>query len=450
MVFVPGDVTEFRYLDARIDRTTGLAEFSFAFVGSGDESFVERIGFTLPEDSAAVDWERVQSTLVLLGAVLSTSYYKAAAPSRFVVEAAGLGPEGVRYLSAIIENGLGEFAYRAGLPGLLTPEIVVTNTADTFVPWTHTVAATGAPLVAIGGGKDSVMSVESTVDVGFAPVQFAVNPNSIIKRVAAVSGHPLVTASRTIDRRLLELNAEGALNGHVPVTAMNSLIAVIQSQLLGLGPVVMSNESSASDPTLQWNGRWINHQWSKSLEAERALVSVLADQVGLTDAYFSLLRPFSELRIARGFAGTTKYDAAIVSCNRAYRLGAANVGWCGDCDKCRFVFLAFAPFMSGERLTGIFGKNMFDDATQLPGYRALLGLDAHKPFECVGEEAECSVAMSLAARSPEWSSTAVLRALVEEIPTLATGDPALERQVFADSDALALTEQYEKARHALV
>lgn len=446
MGFVPEDIAEFRYLDSRIDRVTGIAEFSFAFVGGDNETFTERVAFTPPESADAVDWPRIDSLLALLGGVLGTSYYKAAAPSRFVIEAAGITPAAASYLASVISNGLAEFAYRAELPGFLEPQLDVVSPAE---EWASAVAPSGEPLVPIGGGKDSVISVESLAATGFAPVQFAVNPNAIIRRVAEASGHPLVTAKRTLDRRLIELNADGALNGHVPVTAMNSLISIVQSQLLGLGPVAMSNESSASDPTLQWNGRPVNHQWSKSLEAERALIAVLEPQAGLVDAYFSLLRPFSELRIARGFALTSKYDASIVSCNRAFRLGAAHVGWCGDCDKCRFVFLAFSPFMSSERLSGILGKNMFADASQVPGYRALLGLDAHKPFECVGEEAECSVAMSLASRLGQWADTPVVAAMLAEIPTLRDGDPALEREVFADSPAVALSERFELARHAL-
>ncbi len=447
MSFEPRDVEEFHYLVSRIDRSTGFAEFHFAFVGGGDESFVERVAFTPPNNPDAVDWPRVEAVLVLLGAVLGMSYYKAAAPPRYVVDAPGLGAAAADYLRAVLSNGLAEFAYRAALPGLLEPEIRISHPIE---PWSARLAPGGQPLVPIGGGKDSVISVESLAAVGFTPVQFAVNPNAIIRRVAEASGHPLVEAGRTIDPRLLELNAAGALNGHVPVTAMNSLIAVAQSLLLGLGPVVMSNESSASDPTLDWNGVPVNHQWSKSLEAERALIAALEGQAGLVDSYFSLLRPFSELRIARAFAGTTSYDASIVSCNRAFRLGAQQIGWCGDCDKCRFVFLAFSPFMSAERLCGILGKDMFADEAQIPGYRALLGLDAHKPFECVGEEAECSVAMSLASRLDHWAQSPVITALLGEIPALSSGDAELERQSFADAEAVTLPERYERGRHALV
>ena len=448
MTFEPSRFTEFRYESVAFDRITGEAAFTFTLVGDSSETFVERITFSLPEHGSSVDWLRVDALLALLGAVIGISYYKAAAPDRVVIAADGLTDAGLAYFATVLKNGLGEFAYRAGLPALLEPTIVREGAVG--VPFAEALTPGGAPLVPIGGGKDSVVSVESLSAAGFEPVQFAVNPNAIINRVVEVSGHPMVSARRVLDRHLLELNADGALNGHVPVTAMNSLADLVQSRLLGLGPVAMSNESSASDPTLVWNGEPINHQWSKSLEAERALVSVIRDQAGLENAYFSLLRPFSEVRIARGYANTTGYDGAIVSCNRAFTLGAGNVGWCGDCDKCRFVFLAFAPYMSRERLVGIIGKDMFSDESQLQGYRALLGLDAHKPFECVGEEAECSVAMSIVSRQEHWASTPIVRALLEEIPSLQVGDPAMEAEVMGESDADILSAQYERARHALV
>ena len=453
MTFEPSRFTEFRYDSADFDRTTGEAAFGFSLVADfsetdSTETFVERVTFTLPDDPATVDWPRVDALLVLLGSIIGISYYKAAAPERVVIAVDGMTEAGIAYFSSVLRNGLGEFAYRAGLAGMLNPTVVREGAAGT--PLAATLIPGGAPLVPIGGGKDSVVSVESLASVGLEPVQFAVNPNAIIARVAEASGHPMVSAKRVLDRHLLELNADGALNGHVPVTAMNSLAALVQSRLLGLGPVAMSNESSASDPTLVWNGEPINHQWSKSLEAERELVAVIREQAGLDQAYFSLLRPFSEVRIARGYANTSGYDAAIVSCNRAFRLGAGNVGWCGDCDKCRFVFLAFAPYMTRERLVGIIGKDMFSDETQLQGYRALLGLDAHKPFECVGEEAECSVAMSIVSRQEHWASTPIVRALREEIPSLDVGDPIMEAEVMGESEAEALTGQYERARHALV
>lgn len=445
-MFDPRSVTAFRVTGASLDVATGEARFDFLLDGPAPESFTEVVRFAVPEEVTADARATVDRILPILAAALGLSYYKAAAPPRFEVAIPGLTPEAVEYLRVLIREGLGEFAYRAGLPGMLEPEIVAATTPG---PATTT-SPQGSPLVPIGGGKDSVVTVESLAAAGLDLVQFAVNPNGIMRRVAEVSGRPLVTASRTLDPRLLELNADGALNGHVPATAMVSLIAVVQSALLGLGPVVMSNESSASDPTLTWNGEPVNHQWSKGLDAERALIRMLRAQAGLTDAYFSLLRPFSELRIARGFARLSAYDRAIVSCNRAFRIAGAAPTWCGDCAKCRFVFLAFAPFMEPERLTGIVGADLFADPAQTPGFRELIGLDAHKPFECVGEEAESSLAVGLVARSDAWLGRPVIAALIDEAPELRDGDAGLEQTVFQDADAVELPDPYQAARYALV
>jgi hypothetical protein len=449
MAFVPGDVTVFRFEAVRFEPATGEAEFDFALAGATVlERFTERVTFAAPaapiEPAARA---RVDRLLVVLGGVLGLSYFKAAAPPRVEIAVDGMTAAARDYLRLVLREGLAEFAYRAGFPALLDPEFVSTTVAE---PRSERVSPDGRPLVPIGGGKDSVVTVESLAAVGLDPVQVAVNPNAIIRRVAEVSGRPLVAISRRLDPHLLDLNAAGALNGHVPVTAMNTLLAVVQAQLLGLGPVVMSNESSASDPTLDWNGVPVNHQWSKGLAAERALAEMLGPQAGLEGATFSLLRPFSELRIARAYGRTTGYDGAIVSCNRAFRTSGATPAWCGDCDKCRFVFLAFAPYLEPERLIGIVGVDLFADPAQVPGFRTLVGLGDHKPFECVGEEAESSVALTLVSRMPRWAGSPVVAALVAEAPVFAAGDPELERRVLAESEADPVPPRYEEARRALV
>jgi hypothetical protein len=226
-------------------------------------------------------------------------------------------------------------------------------------------------------------------------VPFSVNPNPVIVNVNAASGIPALAARRRLDPHLFELNRAGALNGHIPVTAINSLIAIATAVLHGLGPVVMSNERSASDPNLIWNGHEVNHQWSKGVEAEGLLRAAVTAHAGLTEPYFSLLRSLSELHIARLFARYRAYDDVVTSCNKAFKLHDPTARWCGDCPKCRFVFLALAPFMERSRLAHIFGTDLFADPAQVPGYLELLGIDAHKPFECVGEVEESLVALSM-------------------------------------------------------
>ncbi len=306
---------------------------------------------------------------------------------------------------------MAEFAYRNQLTRALRPTFRFSHPEpDAFSapPLSQT------PLVAMGGGKDSIVSTELMRP--YAPVLFAVNPNTVIRSVCDAAGLPTLFVQRRLDPRLFELNAAGAYNGHIPVTAINSLLALATSALHGLGHVVMSNERSASAGNLNWQNIDVNHQWSKGLAAERALSDAVASTMGRESGYFSLLRPLSELHIAKLFARSTRYDHAFTSCNIVFRLRDAANTWCGNCPKCRFVFLALAPFVDRDRLSTIIGADMLEDFTQLSGYQELMGLVRHKPFECVGETTESLVALRLLRQSREWARSAIIEALAGEVP----------------------------------
>jgi hypothetical protein len=331
------------------------------------------------------------SILDLLQVVAGVSYYKVGAPPRIEAPSA-VPPEAAALFTAVYTDGLAEYAYRNDLPHVLDLVVETPGVSGAAAPIDN---SEGRPLSAVGGGKDSIVTLEILRAAGLDPVPFSVNPNPVIVNVNAASGLPALAAHRRLDPRLFELNKAGALNGHIPVTAINSLIAIATAALHGLGPVVMSNERSASDPNLIWNGHEVNHQWSKGVAAEGLLRAAVTAHAGLTEPYFSLLRTLSELDIARLFARYTAYDDVVTSCNKAFKLHDPTVRWCGDCPKCRFVFLAMAPFMPRARLAHIFGTDLFADPAQIPGYLELLGIDAHKPFECVGEVEESVVALSM-------------------------------------------------------
>ena len=131
----------------------------------------------------------------------------------------------------------------------------------------------------------------------------------------------------------------------------------------GRGAVVMSNEWSASSGNLERDGRTVNHQYSKSLEFETAFRSILT--VGGGPEYFSLLRPWSELWIARRFAtDSAAYLPLFRSCNRAFHVDPRIrwKTWCGQCDKCAFIDLILAPFVPAPELAAVFaGREPLQD-----------------------------------------------------------------------------------------
>jgi hypothetical protein len=376
-----------RFPSSAFDPTTGVATFDYVLDGPEPLSFTETITFPVSANEPSEAFHRV---LDLLHVVAGVSYYKVGAPPR-VLAPKPVAPGVAAYFTRIYTDGLAEYAYRNQLPHVL--ELTVETPG--VIPAAAPVEVTGRPLSAVGGGKDSIVTLEILRDAGLDPVPFSVNPNPVIVNVNAASGLPALAARRKLDPRLFELNKAGALNGHIPVTAINSLIAIATAVWHGLGPVVMSNERSASDPNLIWNGHEVNHQWSKGVLAEGLLRSAVTAHTGLVDPYFSLLRTLSELHIAQLFAGHTAYDDVVTSCNKAFKLHDPTARWCGDCPKCRFVFLAMAPHMPRERLAHIFGHDLFLDEAQVQGFKELLGVDGHKPFECVGEAEECLVALSM-------------------------------------------------------
>ncbi len=424
------------------DPATGVATFGYRLTGPGGLAveFTETVRLPVPAEQPAPEvLDRVRRVLDLLHVVAGVSYYKIAAP-RTVRAPAPVAGAAAALFTAVYTKGLAEYAYRNDVPHVLDLEVEVPGRVPDVAP----VAVGGRPLSAVGGGKDSIVSLELMRAAGLDPVPFSVNPNPVIERVNAASGLPPLAARRRLDPRLLELNQAGARNGHIPVTAINSLVAIATATLHGLGPVVMSNERSASDPNLVWHGHEVNHQWSKGVEAEGLLREAVTAHAGLAEPYFSLLRPLSELHIAQLFARWDAYDGVVTSCNAAFKLSGASERWCGHCPKCRFVFLAMAPAMPRERVVGIFGADLLDDPDQLPGYRELLGVAGHKPFECVGEVEECVVALGMLLAQPPWSGAAVVEALRHEVPQAAWSSAGSRAAMLTPADIGFLPPAYGK------
>lgn len=165
-----------------------------------------------------------------------------------------------------------------------------------------------------------------------------------------------------------------------------------------------------------FDGRETNHQYSKSLGFELLIADTLGNATGGALKYFSLLRPYSEARIASLFTKERKFDAVFSSCNRNFRLNG-NDGplWCGECPKCHFVFLIFAPFMAKDRLLRIFGKNLLDEPANEQSFRELAGLTGQKPWECVGEILEAAACFYTLTRHADWHEAAVVRAVKADL-----------------------------------
>ena len=278
--------------------------------------------------------------------------------------------------------------------------------------------------------------------------------SQLIAACAAHTGLPTLNIGRQLATQLFDFNRQGAWNGHIPVTAVNSAIMAFAAIVIGVDQVVFSNERSASYGSLivSEDGTAtseVNHQWSKGWAFESAFGDHLQSHVAADLQYYSLLRPLSELAVARQFAKTDRYDAHFSSCNRNFHiLGERPTSrWCGVCPKCHFVFLALAPFVPKLRLVGIVGRNLLDDPAQTGGFDALLEYQDHKPFECVGEGRESRAAMAALAQRPEWREDALVARFANEIaPQLQAEDLRIEPLLVLDEEQRIPAALWERLR----
>jgi len=444
--FNPTDYREFIYRSHYIspDCTRFAARYALSGPG-GTVEFTEVM--TLPP---GVLTDRARALARLLFLACGISYYKSACPQRIRVQG-GLSDGEHRFLAALIENGLAEFAYRNGFLQALRPSIDGSRRAR-VAPVRNPRDDDGRPLVPVGGGKDSVVTLESLRKTGIEPLAFSVNWSGRISACIDTGGYRSVHATRRLDRVLDDINAGGAYDGHAPVTSITSLVALLVAESMALGPVVMSNERSADDGNLLWNDKIVNHQWSKSMEFETILRSYLLS-LGMSPArYFSLLRPLSEVAIAQRFARCPAYFRAFRSCNwQAERdTGTSHLRWCCECAKCHFVFLALAPFLDPPVLEEIFGCNLLDAAGRKEIYEQLLGLSSHKPFECVGRIDEARLAARLAGSRRVWRSARLLSKLLAATQGDASNLADAEATVLGVQGEHNVPARYKAALHALI
>jgi hypothetical protein len=389
-----------------LDLATGEAAFTYRLAG---DEFTERL--TLDTDLlSGADPTRVDAALDLVHLVMGTSYYKLRAPGRVVVQRPV--PKTMAVVAeAAYTHGLGEFAAVNRLPVPHEVAFDLELTDDLPAPGD---GGGSRALLPVGGGKDSALALVVVTPA----TALAVNPTDAQRDVARAAGVPLIGVRRRLDPLLAERTRAGGLNGHVPVTAINSAISTLVAVLGGFDPVVFANERSADEETLTVNGARVNHQYSKSYEFER-LFAAAAAEVGVT--YFSLTRQLSELATVAAVANLPGLRGEILSCNRSYTQahmgGQATQRWCLHCDKCLFTFLCFAVFLTPEEALEMFGGDPLRDLSLADGFRRLWATE--KPFDCVGERAESAAAMAHLADSAAWSAHPVVRALGEEAASFA-------------------------------
>ncbi len=381
---------QFIFKDYQFDETTKTLALTYAM----DDVLEFTETYTFDFDFAPYDSRTLKRAVENLFFMAGVSYFKTYIPPEIVVKKGELDEEKAQFFSKTYQRGLGEFWYVNDLDPNTPINFPVNATKS------HPIANTGTGLLAsVGGGKDSLVTIELLRKDRSDLTTWSLNHKPQLSPLVDRIGLPHLWVERTWDPQLQELNKQDALNGHVPISAIFACVGTVIAVLAGKRDIVMSNEQSANEPTLVYQNVEINHQYSKSQEFELDYQALLRHDFDDSIRYYSLLRPFSELRIAEIFSQVAfgKYKDVFSSCNRAYVHTSNRMSWCGECSKCAFTFLILTPFIRREELEALWsGKNLLQDPELETTYKQLLGISGEKPLECIGEIQESRAAMTMA------------------------------------------------------
>lgn len=387
--------SEFYYHDYEIEETSDKIIIKYNFEIKDLTSFeptwtIEKKDFLFDKTDPIIN-----NILFNIGMVEVVSYIKSTCSPKLIVECGALTESQIKFYKKLYFNGLGELLYRNGISTTednLFDIISTSNKAFT----SKTLDNLSGNLILIGGGKDSLVTLDLLKDFKSDNKCYILNPRaSWIDGVKCLNYDisDVFCMKRTIDARLLELNKQGYLNGHTPLSALFAMSSLLPAYLLNKQNICVSNESSANEPTVK-NSK-INHQYSKSFEFECDFREYCSNFISPSFNYYSVLRPLSEYQIASYFSNLDDLHHIFHSCN----LGSKTDTWCHECPKCLFIFLLFSPFLSQEKLTDIFGVNMLNDEKNIVEFEKLIGLGNEKSFECVGSRAEINYAIKKAINS---------------------------------------------------
>lgn len=337
--------------------------------------------------------DMVKNLVFNLGMIELISYWKCACPENIIIKCGILNEEQIKWFKKLYYLGLGEFRYINNIQISQDEMFKIKCESSEKLNIVKNNNKLSGTIIPIGGGKDSTVTLEilkKNKEDNYCLMIGGKEPSMQSAKIAGYNDNQIIEVNRIIDKKLIELNQQGYLNGHTPFSAMLAFLSYLIAYLTGRKYISLSNESSANETNVE--GENINHQYSKTFEFEQDFRRYANKYLCCNVEYFSMLRPLNELQIAMLFSKNEKYHKIFKSCN----VGSKKIPWkwCCNCPKCLFVFIILSPFLYKNKLVDIFGEDLFEKETLLNTFIELCGYGKTKPFECVGTFNEVNYAIT--------------------------------------------------------
>ncbi len=344
-----------------------------------------------------LDSATLENFIFHLGLAEIPSYWKCAVSPEIVIEAGYLSKEQIAWWKDLLENGLGEFFYTNKIP-FSKNFLKITTTQKSVARKITSLHLKNRYIIPVGGGKDSFVTAHllKEIKTDFRPLILGSVPAALNSSRAVSSERP-IQVERKIDPRLTILNTKGYLNGHTPFSSYLAFLTVFCGLIFDYHHIAISQERSSNEGNIKIGEKIINHQYSKSFSFEKKFKEYLKKHLSGDINFFSLLRPLSELQIAKIFTQAPEYFGIFRSCN----VNLKENSWCRKCPKCFTIYLLLASFLKEKDLIKIFGENLLDDSSLWPYIPAFLGKSGARPFDCISSIEETKVALDMVIKKYE-------------------------------------------------
>lgn len=408
--------------EIRKERSEVVFTYHVAFTSGKVRTYTDKLLLEhIPETAwDAVPPQTLEATLQALLLICGINYWIIFPTKNIHIASFSLTREQAEFWNELYLHGLAEYFYRMQMDfdGLISFPYDEKTIAPLPVP--HTLPRRS--LVLHGAGKDSILSAELLKEAGVPFDYFAFSPSPAHEKIAKLAGVKMVRVRRKKDVRANIAQRLRRTSTSYPSVSTFTFIAVLLAELLGYDSIIFSNERSSDIGNLTYRGLPVNHQWCKSSTAEKLLNDYIQHYISTNITTKSLLRSYSELDIVQRFVQYPKYLYDVTSCNSYFwlttpeRLLERKPYWCKECPKCVFLFACFSAFLPKKQLLSIFGANLYTRKSLLPLFKSILGIEGHKPLDCVGEPEEMILAMHYASQTSSYDGELAVDVFNEHFP----------------------------------
>ena len=259
-------------------------------------------------------------------------------------------------------------------------------------------------LLLCGGGKDSLVSMRLLERAGIEYDAFVYSHStygpgarqhrlvdSLLELCRPQKVHRAWVLDDAVDAPIAAAYPELGIRRVVAAETVSSYWTALPVALQhGMTEVALGITRSTDEHNLVWDetGEAINYLWGMSAAAEQLLATYVQRELVANLTMFHLLRPIYDINV---FSLLRRDLDAVPSTHSC----AQHKPWCCRCAKCVYVWMSYAAWLPPETVGATIDVNLFDLPENRTILRKMLGLESHKPTDCVGTVSEARLAFAM-------------------------------------------------------